>query len=144
MSLDNTKVVNFDTKKDTRILNFSDFQKQDMKFDITKLQEAYKQIVQTKKFDDGGGVTHFGAISLTQIPGDPDSIRGNKAFVEGKIKFAAAELMATDLRASVSLILAALSSSGKSIINRIYHLDRGYEDLEMKLKKVGAKIRRIN
>jgi len=72
------------------------------------------------------------------------SIRGNKAFVEGKIKFAAAELMATDLRASVSLILAALSSSGKSIINRIYHLDRGYEDLEMKLKKVGAKIRRIN
>ena len=72
------------------------------------------------------------------------SIRGNKAFVEGKIKFAAAELMATDLRASVSLILAALSSSGKSIINRIYHLDRGYENLERKLKKVGAKIRRIN
>ena len=72
------------------------------------------------------------------------SIRGNKAFVEGKIKLAAAELMATDLRASVSLILAALSSSGKSIINRIYHLDRGYENLEMKLKKVGAKIRRIN
>ena len=72
------------------------------------------------------------------------SISGNKAFVEGKINFAAAELMATDLRASVSLILAALSSSGKSIINRIYHLDRGYEDLEMKLKKVGAKIRRIN
>ena len=72
------------------------------------------------------------------------SIIGNKAFVEGKIKLAAAELMATDLRASVSLILAALSSSGKSIINRIYHLDRGYENLEMKLKKVGAKIRRIN
>ena len=43
------------------------------------MQEAYNQIVQTKKFDDGGGVTHFGAISLTQIPGDPDSIKGNKA-----------------------------------------------------------------
>ena len=71
-------------------------------------------------------------------------IKGNKAIIPGKTKFAAAELMATDLRASVSLILAALTSSGKSLINRIYHLDRGYENLEKKLKKVGAKIRRIN
>ena len=72
------------------------------------------------------------------------SIYGNKAIIEGNIKFKAAELMATDLRASVSLILAALMSKGKSIINRIYHLDRGYEDIEKKLKKVGAKIKRIN
>jgi len=72
------------------------------------------------------------------------SINGNKATIEGNIKFEAAELMATDLRASVSLILAALSSNGKSIINRIYHLDRGYEDIEKKLKKIGAKIKRIN
>ena len=72
------------------------------------------------------------------------SINGNKATIEGNIKFEAAELMATDLRASVSLILAALASKGKSIINRIYHLDRGYENIEKKLKKVGAKIRRIN
>ena len=68
---------------------------------------------------------------------------GNKAIVEGNVNFAAAELMATDLRASVSLILAALTAKGKSIINRIYHLDRGYENIEKKLKKVGAKIRRI-
>ncbi len=72
------------------------------------------------------------------------SIKGNKAIIEGKIKFAAAELMATDLRASVSLILAALSANGKSVINRIYHLDRGYENIEKKLKKVGANIRRVN
>ena len=72
------------------------------------------------------------------------STNGNKALVEGKINFAAAELMATDLRASVSLILAALTAKGKSVINRIYHLDRGYEDLEKKLKKVGANIKRIN
>jgi|TARA_B110000971_G_scaffold144924_1_gene148086 UDP-N-acetylglucosamine 1-carboxyvinyltransferase len=72
------------------------------------------------------------------------SINGNKAVIEGNIKFEAAELMATDLRASVSLILAALVSNGKSIINRIYHLDRGYESIEKKLKKVGAKIRRVN
>ena len=71
-------------------------------------------------------------------------ISGNKALVPGNIKFAPAELMATDLRASVSLILAALSTKGKSIINRIYHLDRGYENIEKKLKKVGAKIKRIN
>ena len=71
-------------------------------------------------------------------------IKGNKALIEGNIKFTAAELMATDLRASVSLILAALTTRGKSIINRIYHLDRGYENIEKKLKRVGAKIRRIN
>ena len=71
------------------------------------------------------------------------SIRGNKVLIKGNIKFASAELMATDLRASVSLILAALTAKGKTIINRIYHLDRGYEELEKKLKKVGAKIRRI-
>ena len=69
---------------------------------------------------------------------------GNKAVVQGNINFAPAELMATDLRASVSLILAALTAKGKSVINRIYHLDRGYENIEKKLKKVGAKIRRIN
>ena len=69
---------------------------------------------------------------------------GNKVLVKGNINFASAELMATDLRASVSLILAALTAKGKSTINRIYHLDRGYEDLEKKLKRVGAKIRRIN
>ena len=71
------------------------------------------------------------------------SIRGNKVLIKGNIKFASAELMATDLRASVSLILAALTAKGKTIINRIYHLDRGYEELEKKLKKVGAKIKRI-
>ena len=72
------------------------------------------------------------------------STSGNKALVKGNIKFAAAELMATDLRASVSLILAALTAKGKSVINRIYHLDRGYENIEQKLKSVGAKIRRVN
>ena len=72
------------------------------------------------------------------------SINGNKATIEGNIKFEAAELMATDLRASVSLILAALTSKGKSIINRIYHLDRGYENIEKKLKKVGVNIKRVN
>ena len=72
------------------------------------------------------------------------STTGNKAIIDGPVDFMAAETMATDLRASVSLILAALNAKGKTTINRIYHLDRGYEDIEKKLKKVGAKIKRIN
>ena len=78
MATENSKVVDLNIKKEDRILDFSDFQKQEIKFDIEKLQEAYHQIVKIKKFEDAG-VTHFGAISLTQIPGDPDSIKGNKA-----------------------------------------------------------------
>jgi len=70
--------------------------------------------------------------------------KGNSAYIKGGINFKSAELMATDLRASVCLILAALIAKGKSKINRIYHLDRGYEQIEKKLKKVGAKIKRIS
>ena len=81
---------------------------------------------------------------LVQPALDEVLIKGNKAMVKGNINFAPAELMATDLRASVSLILAALTARGKSVINRIYHLDRGYENIEKKLRKVGAKIKRIN
>ena len=71
------------------------------------------------------------------------SIKNNKAIIEGNSKFMGAELMSSDLRASAALVLAAMVSSGKSIINRIYHLDRGYEFLERKLKKCKAEIKRI-
>ena len=60
-------------------LNFDDFQKQDVKFDIKKLQEAYKEILDIRGFTGIDGISNFGAISLTQIPGDPDSIKGHKA-----------------------------------------------------------------
>ena len=60
-------------------LNFDDFQKQDIRFDINKLQQAYKEILAIKGFTGVDGVSNFGAISLTQIPGDPNSITGNKA-----------------------------------------------------------------
>ena len=72
------------------------------------------------------------------------NIKGNKAIIAGNTNFKGAQLMATDLRASVSLIIAALTSKGKSIINRIYHLDRGYEKIEKKLRNIGAKIKRIS
>ena len=70
-------------------------------------------------------------------------IKKNKAIIEGNTKFIGAELMSSDLRASVALVLAAMISEGKSIINRIYHLDRGYENLERKLRNIGVKIRRV-
>ena len=60
-------------------LNFNYFQKQDVKFDINKLQKAYNEILSIKGFSSIEGVSNFGAISLTQIPGDPDSIKGSKA-----------------------------------------------------------------
>ena len=67
----------------------------------------------------------------------------NKAIIQGNTKFVGAELMSSDLRASVSLVLAAMISKGKSTINRIYHLDRGYENIENKLKKIGVRIKRL-
>ena len=70
-------------------------------------------------------------------------IKNNKAIIHGNTKFIAAELMSSDLRASVALVLAAIVSTGKSYINRIYHLDRGYEKIENKLKKIGVKIKRL-
>ena len=68
---------------------------------------------------------------------------GNKAKIFGNSKLNGAELMATDLRASVSLVLAGLVASNKTIVNRIYHLDRGYELIEKKLSNCGAQIKRI-
>jgi UDP-N-acetylglucosamine 1-carboxyvinyltransferase len=70
-------------------------------------------------------------------------IKNNIATVHGPTNLSGAEVMATDLRASVSLVLAALVAENKTIINRIYHLDRGYENLEKKLKKCKASIKRI-
>ena len=69
-------------------------------------------------------------------------IKNNVAFVSGPSNLSGAEVMATDLRASVSLVLAALIAVNKTIINRVYHLDRGYENLEKKLKNCKANIKR--
>lgn len=71
-------------------------------------------------------------------------IEGNAAIVQGLPKITGAQLMATDLRASASLVLAGLVAEGETLINRIYHIDRGYEAIEEKLAKLGAEISRIN
>jgi len=79
MDTDSKNIINLDLKREGKNLSFYDFQKQNIKFDVVKLQEAYRQIIKTKKFDDGGGISHFGAICLTRKPGDPESVKGSKA-----------------------------------------------------------------
>ena len=79
MKIDSKNVINLNSKREQKFLNFKDFQKQNLNFDISKLQKAYKEIIKIKKFETAGGVSHFGAICLTRVPGDPESIKGNKA-----------------------------------------------------------------
>ena len=71
------------------------------------------------------------------------TLKGNTALVRGVPRLKSAPLMATDLRASVSLVIAGLAAQGETIINRIYHLDRGYEDIDNKLRACGAQIERF-
>ncbi len=70
-------------------------------------------------------------------------IEGRRAVVRGKTPLSAAAVLASDLRASASLVLAALVADGETIIDRVYHIDRGYENIEEKLKAVGAQIKRM-
>jgi len=69
--------------------------------------------------------------------------KGNTVIVRGIKQFQGASVMATDLRASASMVLAALNAQGPTEIRRIYHLDRGYEQLDMKLQSIGARVKRI-
>ena len=85
----------------------------------------------------------FMHVSELRRMGAQIEIFGNKAKIYGGSKLYGAELMATDLRASVCLVLAGLVAREKTILNRIYHLDRGYEKIESKLSNCGAQIRRL-
>ncbi|HCM05963.1 MAG TPA: UDP-N-acetylglucosamine 1-carboxyvinyltransferase, partial [Oceanospirillales bacterium] len=70
-------------------------------------------------------------------------VDGNVATVTGKEILSSAQVMATDLRASASLVIAALVATGDTLVDRIYHIDRGYECIEEKLQILGVKIRRV-
>ena len=82
------------------------------------------------------------ALELVRM-GANIKIEGSRAIVHGKTPLSAAAVQASDLRASASLVLAALVADGETIIDRVYHIDRGYEHIEEKLRGVGAQIRRI-
>jgi UDP-N-acetylglucosamine 1-carboxyvinyltransferase len=85
----------------------------------------------------------FMHVSELQRMGADITLNGNIATVNGKSKLSATDVMATDLRASSALVLAALVAEGQTKIHRIYHLDRGYDRLKEKLEAVGAKIERL-
>jgi UDP-N-acetylglucosamine 1-carboxyvinyltransferase len=86
----------------------------------------------------------FMHVQELQRMGANIEIQGNTAFVKGVSALEGANVMATDLRASAGLVLAGLVAEGETVIDRIYHLDRGYERLEEKLNQLGAKVRRSN
>ena len=97
---------------------------------------------QPRRRDQQGGLRplHAGSAWRRDIrPGGG----GGRAIVKGQGSLTGAEVMATDLRASMSLVIAALAAEGESQIRRIYHLDRGYERLEEKLQAIGADIERV-
>ena len=79
---------------------------------------------------------------LTRMGADIN-VHGTSAVVRGVPRLTGAPVMATDLRASVSLVVAGLAAAGETVINRVYHLDRGYERLEEKLARCGARIERL-
>ena len=103
---------------------------------MTKAQGA--SIIKEDIFEN-----RFMHVSELRRMGAQIETKGNSAKIYGKSKLNGAELMATDLRASVCLVLAGLVPSNKTIVNRIYHLDRGYEKIESKLSKCGAQIKRL-
>jgi len=70
-------------------------------------------------------------------------VHGASAIVRGVPKLSGAQVMATDLRASVSLVLAGLAAKGETVVNRVYHLDRGFEAVERELAACGADIERL-
>ncbi len=85
----------------------------------------------------------FMHVSELQRMGADITLNGNVATVNGKTALGGTDVMATDLRASSALVLAALVAEGETDVHRIYHLDRGYDSLEKKLQRVGAKIQRL-
>ncbi|HSH85426.1 MAG TPA: UDP-N-acetylglucosamine 1-carboxyvinyltransferase [Guyparkeria sp.] len=85
----------------------------------------------------------FMHVQEIQRMGADIHIEGNTAIIHGVETLSGAQVMATDLRASASLVLAGLVANGETVVNRIYHIDRGYESIEEKLSRLGANIQRI-
>ena len=82
------------------------------------------------------------ALELVRMGGEI-RVEGHRAVVTGPRKLGGAAVIASDLRASASLVLAALAASGETVIDRVYHIDRGYEIIEEKLGALGARIKRV-
>ena len=97
-----------------------------------------RSVIEEKVFEN-----RFMHVAELQRMGAKISVRGSLATVTGVDGLSGAKVMATDLRASASLVLAGLAASGLTEVLRIYHIDRGYEDIVSKLSSVGARIKRV-
>jgi UDP-N-acetylglucosamine 1-carboxyvinyltransferase len=86
----------------------------------------------------------FMHVPELQRMGADIQLEGNTALIKHTQKLTGAQVMATDLRASASLVIAGLVADGETVVDRIYHIDRGYEQIEHKLKGLGANIQRVN
>jgi UDP-N-acetylglucosamine 1-carboxyvinyltransferase len=83
------------------------------------------------------------ALELVRM-GAEIAVEGRRAVVRGRTPLSGASVQASDLRASASLVLAGLAAEGETLIDRVYHIDRGYERIEEKLSRLGARIRRVS
>jgi UDP-N-acetylglucosamine 1-carboxyvinyltransferase len=83
------------------------------------------------------------ALELARMGADI-TVDGRRAVVRGPTRLSGANVQASDLRASASLVLAGLAAEGNTVVDRVYHIDRGYERIEEKLTRVGANIRRVS
>tara|TARA_Y100000766_G_scaffold135678_1_gene116796 strand:- start:1198 stop:2457 length:1260 start_codon:yes stop_codon:yes gene_type:complete len=108
-----------------------------------QLMVLLTQVNGTSKVKEDIFENRFMHVPELQRMGAQIEIKDKTAIIKGPTKLTGAEVMATDLRASVSLVLAGLIADNRTIINRIYHLDRGYEFLENKLKRCKAEIKRV-
>src|SRR3989338_1923559 len=97
-----------------------------------------KTVIQETVFEN----RYLHAAELRRM-GAEIEIFGRRAVVSGVPKLSGATVMVSDLRAGAAMIIAGLAAEGQTVVQRIYHLDRGYENLEKKLSKLGAKIRRV-
>ena len=97
-----------------------------------------KSVIKEKIFEN-----RFVHVPELNRLGTDITVKNDTAFINGNNKFKGAQVMASDLRASVSLVLAGLCAKGITTINRVYHLDRGYENIEETLGKCGPKIVRL-
>ena len=104
---------------------------------VFKLMEGSKETYLAG--DDDQAIFRWSGADVDQFI----KLKGNLAIVDGVKKLKGAEVMATDLRASVSLVLAGLVAEGTTNIGRIYHIDRGYQDIVKKLQFCGANINRV-
>ena len=140
----NTSILVKFTKKDYKSINIKTLPFPGFPTDLqAQLSAVMTKAKGTSTIEESIFENRFMHVAELQRMGANIVINGSKVIIKGKKKIFGAQLMATDLRASSSLIIAGLMAEGKTIINRVYHLDRGYEEIEKKLSKCNVNIKRI-